>query len=378
MPKHALLSASSAKRWTECPPSAKLNAEALDQTSIYAEEGTDAHTLCQYLVEKEYGLPTKDPRENLTYYNKEMEECASIYLQTVNELMAEARKECFQPAILVEHRVNFSKWVPEGFGTADCVILSDKTAYVIDYKHGAGVLVSAKENVQLMCYALGILDILRSLYDTERISLTIVQPRKDNISTWSISIEELLTWADSFLAPRAAEAFRGKGEFKAGEHCQFCKIKATCRKRAETNLELAKLDFELPATLDDSEITDVLSKVDNLVTWANDVKEYALKEALSGKKYEGFKLVEGRSTRKFTNENAVAKAVTEAGFNPYEQKLLGITAMTSLLGKKNFEDLLGQYTCKPQGKPTLVPVTDKRPEYNSAVNDFNDNMEEKI
>lgn len=376
MPKHALLSASAAKRWSECTPSARLNEGVEERASPYAQEGTDAHALCQYLVEKEFGMPTKDPTEDLSYYNQEMQECAEIYLGCVKEIMAEVKKTCTDPEIFVEQRVNFSRWVPEGFGTADCIILADGTLHVIDYKHGAGIMVSAEENTQMKCYALGTLDMFGDLYDVDFITMHIIQPRKENISSWTVSVADLLSWADEFLAPRAALAFDGTGDFVAGPHCQFCKVKATCRKRAEANLELARHEFELPATLDDTEISVVLSKIDDLVSWANDVKEYALAQALAGKKYEGFKVVEGRSTRKYTNEDMVAEAVTLAGFDPYEKKLLGITAMTSLLGKKKFEEILGNLTCKPLGKPTLVANSDKRPEMNSAAEDFKDNMEE--
>lgn len=370
---HAILSASAAKRWSECTPSARLNMTAEERASPYALEGTDAHSLCQYLVEKEYGIPTKDPTENLTYYNQEMQECAEIYLSAVKELVAKAKTHYPDPKVLVEQRVKFDRWVPQGFGTSDALILADGTLYVIDYKHGAGILVVAEDNIQMKCYALGALSMFGDIYDVDSISMTIVQPRKENISTWTISVEDLLSWAEDFLKPRAELAYAGEGEFVAGSHCQFCRVKATCRKRAEANLELARHDFALPETLDDAEISVVLSKCDDLVSWVNDVKEYALEQALAGKKYEGFKVVEGRSTRKYTDDDKVAEAVTLAGFDPYEKKLLGITAMTKLLGAKNFEQILGELICKPQGKPTLVDVNDKRPEFNSAANDFNDN-----
>lgn len=372
MAKHALLSASASKMWTECTPSAKLNAQAEERASPYAAEGTDAHTLCQYLVEKEYGIPTEDPTEHLSYYNEEMQECAEIYLSTIKEIMADVLKICSDPKVLVEQRVNFSRWVPEGFGTADCIILADGTIHIIDYKHGAGILVPAEDNIQMKCYALGALSMFGDIFDADTICMTIVQPRKENISSWIISVEELLKWADEYLSPRAKLAYAGEGEFVAGAHCQFCKVKATCRKRAEANLELAKYEFKLPDTLDDTEISDVLSQVDELVSWANDVKEYALSKSLAGTKFEGFKLVEGRSMRKYTDDTAVAQAVTDAGYDPFERKLLGITAMTKLLGKQKFEEILGAYICKPRGKPTLVTVNDKRPEYNSAVEDFKD------
>ncbi|MDD3415957.1 MAG: DUF2800 domain-containing protein, partial [Lachnospiraceae bacterium] len=197
-------------------------------------------------------------------------------------------------------------------------------------------------------------------------------PRRDNVSTYTLSKEELLKWGNEVLSPIAKLAYAGEGEFKAGDHCQFCKIKATCRKRAEYNLELAKYDFEMPDTLDNTEIEAILAKADNLVAWVNDIKEYALQKALSGTKYCGYKIVESRSIRKYTDEQTVADAVSSAGFNPYEQKLLGITAMTSILGKNKFNEILGGLVYKASGKPTLVPESDKRSVMNTAQNDFNE------
>lgn len=375
MADHAVLSASSGRRWTECPPSAVLNAKAGgDGSSPYAQEGTDAHALGQYLIEKEFGIPTEDPTADLTYYNAEMQECAEVYLQTVREIAASVDN----PKVYVEQKVSFARWVPEGFGTADCIILAEGIVNVIDYKHGAGVFVSCEDNVQMKLYALGVVDMFDGIFDIEEIRMTIVQPRMDNISTWGISKAKLLKWADDYLAPRAQLAAKGKGEFKAGPHCQFCKVKATCRKRAEANLELAQLDFRQPPELTDEEIALVLTKIDDLVAWSNDVKEYALSQALSGKHYEGFKLVAGRSIRKYTDEAAVADAVKAAGYDPFEQKLMGITSMEKLLGKKLFGEILGDLTVKPQGKPTLVSINDKRPELNSAAEDFTAKQEEQL
>ena len=202
--------------------------------------------------------------------------------------------------------------------------------------------------------------------------MSIFQPRRSNTDTFTIRKEDLLIWAKEVLVPTAKLAYEGKGEFKAGDHCQFCKVKATCRKRAEHNLELAKYDFAMPNTLDRFEIAAILTKADSLTAWTNDIKEYALQQALSGVHYDGFKVVEGRANRKYSDEEAVATAVTEAGYDPFEKKLLGITAMTSLLGKKKFEEVLGSLICKPQGKPTLVPDSDKRPSINTAQDDFNE------
>ena len=370
MGKHALLSASASHRWMNCPPSAVLCAAEENTSSSYAKQGTDAHELCQYKVEHALGRDVKDPTSDLTFFDTEMDNCSDSYCSYVMEQLAVARGLCNDPEILIEQRLDFSKWVPEGFGTGDCVIVADSELHVIDYKHGLGVLVSAEENSQMMCYALGAVGLFDGIYDIQTVKMTIFQPRRDNVSTYTISKEELLKWANEVLAPTAKLAFNGEGEFKAGDHCQFCKVKATCRKRAEENLKLAQYDFEMPINLNDTEIAAILLQADELVSWANDVKEYALQQALSGTEYAGFKVVEGRATRKYTDDEAVASVVTQNGYDPFEKKLLGITAMTSLLGKKKFEELLGGLVMKPPGKPTLVSDKDKRPALNTAKDDF--------
>ena len=376
MSRHAFLSPSASHRWLNCPPSAKLNAQVPDESSPYAQQGTCAHELCAYLVEKAIGRDVKDPTENLDYYDQEMQQCAEGYAAFVLEEYEKAKQTCADPDVLIEQKVDYSKWVKDGTGTADCIILSDGTAEIIDYKHGLGVLVSSESeefggNPQLMCYCLGVLEMFDGIYDIDTIRMAIYQPRRDNCSIYEMSKEELLQWADEVLAPTALLAMEGKGEFKAGEHCQFCKVKATCRKRAEYNLELARYDFEMPDTLEDHEIDAILMKADQLASWASDVKEYALDQALHGKDYGHFKVVEGRSNRKYSDEDQVAKTVTEAGYDPYDKSVKGITAMTKLLGKKKFDELLGSLTFKPPGKPTLVPKSDKRPAMkSSAQTDF--------
>ena len=368
--KHAILSASSSHRWLACPPSAKLCAKEANKSSPYAQQGTDAHALCEYKVLKALGRDSPDPTENLDYFDTEMDDCSDQYCSYVCEQLQKAKTLCSDPQILIEQRLDFSRWVPEGFGTGDCLIVADKILHIIDFKYGVGILVEAENNPQMMCYALGALDIYDGIYDIEEVRMTIFQPRRENISSWDISKADLLAWAENVLKPAAELAIKGKGDFHAGDHCQFCAVKATCRKRAEYNLELAKYDFEMPVNLDQAEISAILPRIDELIAWAGDVKEFALQSALSGTKYPGFKVVEGRSTRRFTDESAVAEAVTNNGFDPYEKKLLGITAMTSLLGKKRFEELLGGLITKPPGKPTLVPDTDKRPAMNTAKDDF--------
>lgn len=293
MSKHALLSASSSHRWIACPPSARLCAEQEDKVSEYARQGTDAHTLCEYKLKKMLGIECIDPTENLSFYDEEMEECADGYAEYVTEQLTKIKEICTDPVVLIEQTLDFSKYVTEGFGTGDCIIVADGTLSVIDYKHGIGVLVSAQNNPQMMCYALGALELFDGIYDVDTVSMTIYQPRRENISKTMISKLDLLKWAEEVLAPTAKLAYAGKGEFKAGEHCQFCKVKSTCRKRMEYNMELARYDFEMPATLSNDEIAVILSKLDELSHWAEDVKEYALKQALSGTKFAGFKIVEG-------------------------------------------------------------------------------------
>jgi hypothetical protein len=382
MAEHAFLSASSSARWLACPPSAKLCAAAEDRPSEYAAEGTDAHALCAYLVEKALGRKVRDPTKDLSYYSDEMQSHAEEYRNFVLQQIEEAKKYCADPKVMIEQRLDFSRWVEQGFGTGDCVIVADEVLQIIDFKYGLGILVSAGSddtggNPQMMCYALGALELFDRIYDIKKVKMTIFQPRRENVSTYCISKEALLKWADEILAPTAELAYEGKGDFKAGDHCQFCKVKAACRKRAEYNLELAKYDFAMPDTLEDQEIASILGRIDSLVSWGNDVKEYALKQAQSGVHYDGWKVVEGRSVRKYTDDTAVASAVSDAGYDPYEKKLLGITAMAGMLGKSRFEELLGGFVCKPQGKPTLVPVSDKRPEMNTASEDFKENMEDK-
>ena len=347
--KHAVLSASSSHRWLECPPSALLCSAAGDTPSEFAMQGTDAHSLCEHKLKTALGQQSKDPIENLTFFDEEMADCSDMYAQYVMEQLAAAKQKCKDPIVLIEQRLDFSNWVPQGFGTGDCVIVADETLTVIDFKYGVGILVEAEKNPQMMCYALGALQLFDSIYDIDSVTMTIFQPRRDSVSTYTISKEELLKWADEVLAPTAQLAAKGEGEY---------------------NLELARYDFEMPSTLEDDEIEAILAKADVLVSWAGDVKEYALQQAVSGKQWKDWKIVEGRSNRKYVNETAVADTVKDAGYDPFEHRVLGITAMTKLLGKTKFEELLSGFIEKPQGKPTLVPMSDKRPAMNTAANDF--------
>ena len=371
MGNHALLSASSSHRWLNCPPSARLCEDYDDKGSNFAAEGSDAHSLCEYKLRKALGMEAKDPTEDLTWYDAEMEESASGYAAFVMELVAEAKKTCSDPVVLIEQRLDYSKYVQSGFGTGDCVLIADGTLHIVDFKYGRGVLVEAEDNPQMKLYALGALEIFDCLYDIDTVSMTIYQPRRANVSTFTLTRQELLDWAETVLVPTAELAYAGDGEYHCGEWCQFCKAKADCRERARANMELARYEFRQPPLLTDEEVEEILGKLDNLMDWASDIKDYALQAAISGKHWSGYKLVEGRANRRYTDENAVVAAVKAAGYDPYDEpKLLGVTAMTTLLGRKQFNDILGGLITKPQGKPTLVPESDKRPAMTTILDDF--------
>ncbi|ETJ98230.1 DUF2800 domain-containing protein [Propionimicrobium sp. BV2F7] len=369
---HAVLSASSAHRWLRCPPSALACAGKPDVASDAALQGTAAHELAEWKLRRALH---QDPsiRPVSDWQDTEMEEATDDYVSFIQEQVAKARTSGGQPLVLVEQRVDFSHLVPEGFGTADCIIVADRVLSVVDLKYGVGILVEAENNPQLMLYGLGALRLFDSLYDIEQVTLTIFQPRRESVSTWQLSVAELNEWASGTLRPQAVLAAEGAGEYRAGDWCQFCKIAPTCRARAEANLALARHEFAKPATLDNTEIAEVLAKIPDLTCWAGDVQDYALARALAGESFEGFKLVEGRSIRRYTNEKAVAQAASDAGFTDiYKRSLLPITGMEKLMGKRKFAETIGKYVTKPAGKPTLVPASDKRPELtrSSAAHDF--------
>lgn len=255
---HALLSASSSDRWLHCPPSARLCETYEDKGSDYAAEGTDAHALCEYKLRKALGMKAANPTKSLNWYNAEMEDCATGYASFIMELLEDAKQTCSDPVVLIEQRVDFSRWVEQGFGTSDAILISDGTMHVIDYKHGLGILVSAEDNPQMKCYALGALELFDDIYDIDTVSMTIYQPRRQNVSTYEVSKDDLYQWADEVLKPTADLAFAGDGNFLCGEWCGFCKAKHECRARAEANLLLAQHDFKLPPLLEDSEIEVIL------------------------------------------------------------------------------------------------------------------------
>ena len=375
--KHAILSASSSHRWLNCSPSARLEQEFEDRETEAAAEGTAAHALCEHKLRRALKLQSR--RKPISRYDcDEMDMHTDNYVQFVLEMLSEARRHCADPLINIEQRLDFSCYVPDGFGTGDCIIIGDKTMHVIDFKYGQGVLVDAEQNPQMMLYALGALRLFDSLYDIEEVAMTIYQPRRENISTWTISVADLKTWAEEELIPRAKLAFEGKGDFMPGPWCTFCKAAVKCRARAEEKLRLAQYEFARPPLLTDAEIEDILGKLDDLTRWAEEIKAYAQDAALNhGKQWHGYKVVEGRSVRKYSNEDAVVEAANAAGYHDiFRKTLLPITEMEKLMGKQEFQTILGGLIVKPAGKPTLVPASDKRPAITSANTDFNEIQED--
>ncbi|MEC1695940.1 DUF2800 domain-containing protein [Schinkia azotoformans] len=378
MSDHAVLSASGSHRWLNCLPSARLELEFENSESNAAAEGTAAHAICEHKLKKALHMRSKRPVS--VYDSDEMEEHSDAYVEFVMEQLELARQSCTDPLILIEQRLDFSCYVPQGFGTGDCIIIGDKKLHIIDFKYGMGVLVDAVENPQMKLYALGALEIYDSLYDIEEVSMTIFQPRRENVSTWTIPVKELKDWAENELKPKAKKAYDGEGEYLTGEWCTFCRAAVKCRARAEEKLKLAQMEFKLPPLLPDSEIEEVLSKLSDLTKWANEIIAYATDAAVNhGKEWHGFKVVEGRSIRKYKDEEAVAEVAKANGYKDiYRQSLITLTEMQKLMGKKKFEQILGGLIHKPPGKPTLVPNSDKRPAMNisNVKNEFNEITEE--
>lgn len=378
MSNHAVLSASGSHRWLNCLPSARLEQEFENNESSAAAEGTAAHELSEYKLKKALNMRSKRPVSE--YNTDEMEEYTDDYVEFILEQLVEAKQNCSDPLVLIEQHLNFSCYVPDGFGTGDCIIIADKNIHIIDFKYGQGILVDAVENPQMKLYALGALEIYDSLYDIEEVSMTIFQPRRENISTWTIPASELKDWAENELKHKAAMAFEGKGEYIPGDWCTFCRAAVKCRARAEEKLKLAQMEFKLPPLLADSEIEEVLSKLSDLTKWANEIMAYATEAAVNhGKKWDGFKVVEGRSSRKYKDELEVAEQAKSNDYKDiYRQSLIPLTEMEKLMGKAKFNEILGDLIIKPPGKPTLVPITDKRKEINvtDAKSEFNKIMED--
>lgn len=361
MSKHALLTASGSKRWLSCPPSARLEATFAEKETIAAAEGTAAHSLAEYKLKRKLHYYCKRPVSE--YEDAAMDQHTDDYAAYVMGIIADMEQAGMNPMVFIEERLDLSPWVPESFGTADCIVVGDDILHIIDLKYGAGVPVEAEGNSQMMLYALGALHKFGFLYDVKTVAMTIYQPRRENISTAFVDVELLMEWAENFVKPKAQMAFAGEGDFLPGDWCMFCKAADRCRARAEANLQVAREEFGLPPMLTDEEVESLLPRLPGMVKWANELLAYATEAAIShGKQWDGFKVVEGRSIRKYADEEAVAEAAQGAGYKDiFKKTLINLTEMERLMGKKKFQELLGAYIIKPPGKPTLVPVSDRRP-----------------
>ncbi len=367
---HALLSASGAHRWMECPASAKLEQQFPDTTSKAAKEGTLAHELCEmklrhYMFTKDYGkrklnADMKKMKEN-PLWSDEMPEYADAYVDYIKSVALGFKSA---PGVIIEGRVDFSRWVPEGFGTADCILISGDTLSVIDFKYGKGVAVEAEHNPQLLLYALGAYATYGMLYPIQHIRLAIVQPRlRAEVSEWECSLDELLSFGKT-AAERAAEAMGENAAFHPVEKaCRFCRAKAQCRARAEHNVKLAFFTDKKPPLISNEEVGAFLTQGEDVAKWLSDLKDYALSQCLAGKEIPGYKAVEGRGARDWTDMDAAFAALTEGGISEamlWEKKPLTLAQVEKTIGKKNFAELVGEYVLKKPGKPALVPASDKR------------------
>lgn len=373
---HALLSASGASRWLNCTPSAKLEDDYGEKTtSLYAMEGTLAHELSELYLRKDVleNIDEADFENQLEeimaneLFNDEMLEVIPTYTDYCEDQYIEAKNNNEYAIIEIEQKLDLTEYVPESFGTADCVIISDGLMEVIDLKYGKGIPVYADYNKQLMLYALGALRKYDTMYDINEVRVTIVQPRINNISSWQISVEELIKWAEEELKSLADMAFHGKGELRAGDWCRFCAVRNQCRKLYEQQIEIAKHEFAEPYLLTDEEIADIVLRVPKLVEWANSIADYAKSKAINeNKQWPGLKLVEGRSYRKWIDEDKALQTIYEQFPELDEEqvtttKINGITTIEKLVGKKKFFEKLNSIVVTPQGKPTLVSAKDKRP-----------------
>lgn len=374
---HARLSASAADRWMHCPGSITL-AEQLNLPntgSAYADEGTMAHSVAEWkLTNARKGPKFKKALaawEASEHWSGEMDEATDFYADEVQAVYMRLLQEDASTVLMVEQRVDLEPWIPGGFGTSDAVVIGAGEIHVCDLKYGKGVKVEAEGNPQLRLYGLGSAALFADLYDFETVVLHIIQPRLDHISEEHIALTDLIAWGEKVIKPAAKEASEGSERQACGTWCKFCPAKAVCRARAEENLALARMDFKKPPALTPDEIAEVLAQIDALMTWAKDIAEYALERALAGEHYNGWKLVEGRANRRYADEVKVAETLRGAGFDDsmlYEKKLLTITAMEKMIGKKRFKELLEPdgLIIKPTGKPVLVPASDKREELNTA------------
>ena len=367
--EHAILSASSSHRWMNCTPSARLEQEFQEYESTAAKEGTAAHALAEHKLKRK--LKMRSDRPVSEFNDEDMELYTDDYSDYVYEQYKKAQRYDENAQIFIEQRLDFSCYVPDGFGTGDAVIISKGKIQIIDLKYGQGVLVNAENNSQMMLYALGALKKFGKDYEIKKVKLVIFQPRRENVSVWETTVTQLKKWAEKKLRPRAEMAFKGIGNYQPGSHCQFCKAAAKCRARAEENLKLAQEEFKKPPLLTDAEIETILGKIQSLKKWADEIWEFALEQALKGKQWNGFKVVQGKSVRKYSDEQKVVDACNKAGYKDiYVKKLITLTEMEKLMGKKVFNEVLGSLIEKPAGKPTLVEESDKRPAITTAMNEF--------
>lgn len=381
MGTHALLSPSAAHRWLNCPAAPRLEATVPDSGSSYAAEGSLAHAYGALKLKSFRGLDTAGEKKEIEslkaeYHTGEMDEYTDAYKSIVLEKYSAALRTTEDARLLIETRLDLTDYIPDAFGTADAVIIADGTMEVIDFKYGKGVKVSADRNPQMMIYALGAYEPFSCEYRIERVRMTIVQPRIDNISEYEMSVSDLLAWAADVLVPGAYKAYGGNGEQTPGEWCQFCKVKSVCRALAKRCTEAASACPD-PGLMTPEELAkDVLPLLATVKTWLSGVEDYALQQALQGVHFPGWKIVEGRSVRKITDDDAAAMALNEAGYRLNEifrpRELRTITELEKLIGKKRFAEICGGFIDKPQGKPTLAPESDKRPAMNPAAEDFKD------
>lgn len=376
---HAILSASSSHKWLECTPSARLEEKFPNKTSEYMEEGTLAHEIAEFKVRSYFleAIPKGTYTKRLNkfkkeeHFSEEMLGHTDIYLEYIK---GEAMKTNTKPFIAVEQKVDFSKYVPEGFGTADCILISGETLQVIDFKYGKGVKIDAENNPQMKLYALGVLEQYGMFYPINKIKMSIIQPRLDNISEFEIIKEELVAWGNNTVIPQAQKAFMGLGEYVQGEHCRFCRAKGACEFRAKENMKVIEQIQYQTGILSNADVGEMLTKTDGIEQWIKDLRSYALEEILKGKDIPGWKAVEGKSNRKIMDVDKAFEVLEEIGFDQailYERKPITLTQLEKVVGKTKLIETIGEFIEKPKGAPTLAKESDKRENFRvSAAEEF--------
>lgn len=378
---HALLSASSAKKWLNCTPSARLEDALPDSPSESAAEGTLAHNICELKLRRLFIEPgmsqqTFNRRMNKLKkderYQPEMDKHTDVYVEYIQALAYSFKTA---PTIAVERRLDYGRYAPEGFGTGDCIVVSGEEGYVIDFKYGKGVPVYAEENPQLSLYALGMLDAYSLAYPIEKVTLVIVQPRLDNISEWGTTADSLRAWGEEVVKPKAELAFKGEGAYCQGEWCDsgFCRASAVCGHRAGENMSIERdyLNpvtgrYDLPPAIDNQMVGAVLARAQNLAKWVKKLEKYALEELMRGNVVPGWKIVEGRSNREFTDVDQAYGALINAGYKKellYDEVPVPLTKAEKQVSREDYDSILSAFIHKPKGKPTLAPEDDRRPAY---------------